>query len=106
MSIWMFNLENSQALFYVMGAVGIAWASILSMPYSMLAGCLPSDKIGVYMGIFNFFIVLPEIIATLFFGWVMKEFLNSDRELALLIGGALLILAGILTMRISETKNS
>jgi len=106
MSIWMFNLENSQALFYVMGAVGIAWASILSMPYSMLAGCLPSDKIGVYMGIFNFFIVLPEIIATLFFGWVMKEFLNSDRELALLVGGALLILAGILTMRISETKNS
>jgi len=106
MSIWLFSLENSSALFFVMGAVGIAWASILSMPYSMLAGCLPSDKIGVYMGIFNFFIVLPEIIATLFFGWVMKEFLNNERTLALLVGGTLLILAGILTMRISETKNS
>ena len=59
--------ENQIYLFAVMGAVGIAWASILSMPYAMLADCLPSDKIGVYMGIFNFFIVLPEIIAALSF---------------------------------------
>jgi maltose/moltooligosaccharide transporter len=98
--------ENQIYLFAVMGAVGIAWASILSMPYAMLADCLPSDKIGVYMGIFNFFIVLPEIIAALSFGWVMDKFLDNNRMLAVSIGGCLLILAGILTMRISETKNS
>lgn len=53
-------------LFVIMGMVGIAWSSILSMPYAMLTGCLPENKIGIYMGIFNFFIVLPEIIASLF----------------------------------------
>jgi maltose/moltooligosaccharide transporter len=98
--------ENQIYLFAVMGAVGIAWASILSMPYAMLADCLPADKIGVYMGIFNFFIVLPEIIAALCFGWVMDTFLDNNRLLAVSLGGCLLILAGILTMRISETKNS
>jgi maltose/moltooligosaccharide transporter len=100
------GVENQMYLFGVMGAVGIAWASILSMPYAMLADCLPGDKIGVYMGIFNFFIVLPEIIAALSFGWVMDTFLDNNRVLAVSIGGGLLILAGILTMRISETKNS
>ena len=98
--------QNQIFLFAVMGAVGIAWASILSMPYAMLADCLPENKIGVYMGIFNFFIVLPEIIAALSFGWVMDTFLDNNRVLAVSIGGGLLILAGILTMRISETKNS
>ncbi len=98
--------QNQIFLFAVMGAVGIAWASILSMPYAMLADCLPENKIGVYMGIFNFFIVLPEIIAALSFGWVMDSFLDNNRVLAVSIGGGLLILAGILTMRISETKNS
>jgi maltose/moltooligosaccharide transporter len=69
-------------LYVAMSMVGIAWASILSMPYSMLAGCLPADKIGIYMGIFNFFIVLPEIIASLFFGKIMSNFLHNDRLLA------------------------
>jgi maltose/moltooligosaccharide transporter len=98
--------QNQIFLFAVMGAVGIAWASILSMPYAMLADCLPENKIGVYMGIFNFFIVLPEIIAALTFGWVMETFLDNNRVLAVSIGGGLLILAGILTMRISDAKNS
>jgi maltose/moltooligosaccharide transporter len=75
--------------------VGIAWASVLSMPYSMLAGCLPEDKIGIYMGIFNFFIVLPEIIASLFFGKIMSGFLNNDRLMAVQIGGILLCLAAV-----------
>lgn len=54
-----------------MAGVGIAWASTLSMPYSILAGSLPYGKTGVCMGIFNFFIVIPEITASLGFGWVM-----------------------------------
>ncbi|HRH48871.1 MAG TPA: MFS transporter [Panacibacter sp.] len=88
-------VEQPFILYFSMGMVGIAWASILSMPYSMLANCLPEDKIGIYMGIFNFFIVLPEIIASLFFGKIMSTFLNNDRLLAVLIGGVLLIIAAI-----------
>jgi maltose/moltooligosaccharide transporter len=68
----------------------------------MLSDCLPADKIGVYMGIFNFFIVLPEIIAALSFGWVMENVLHENRMMAISIGGCLLIVAGLLTMRIQE----
>jgi maltose/moltooligosaccharide transporter len=64
-------VTNKNMLFVCMTGVGIAWASILSMPYAMLGGVLPAGKIGIYMGIFNFFIVLPEIIASLGFKWIM-----------------------------------
>ena len=83
-------------LYICMTGVGIAWSSILSMPYAMLAGALPEDKIGVYMGIFNFFIVLPEIIASLFFGWIMENLLDNNRMLAVQIGGVLMILAAFI----------
>jgi maltose/moltooligosaccharide transporter len=83
-------------LYLCMIGVGIAWTSILSMPYAMLAGALPEDKIGVYMGIFNFFIVLPEIIASLFFGWIMEHLLDNDRLLAVQIGGGMMFLAGLI----------
>jgi maltose/moltooligosaccharide transporter len=79
-----------------MTCIGIAWASILSMPYAMLSGSLPKDKVGIYMGIFNFFIVLPEIIASLGFGWLMKNVLNNNRMLAVQLGGGLMILAAII----------
>lgn len=93
-------------LYVAMSMVGIAWASILSMPYSMLAGCLPADKIGIYMGIFNFFIVLPEIIASLFFGKIMSNFLHNDRLLAVEIGGILLCSAAIVcALIVKENKN-
>ncbi len=89
------HIHDASLLYVAMGMVGIAWASILSMPYSMLAGCLPEGKIGIYMGIFNFFIVLPEIIASLFFGKIMENVLHNDRLLAVQIGGCLLCLAAI-----------
>jgi len=89
------HIHEPAMLYLAMGLVGIAWASILSMPYSMLAGCLPEGKIGIYMGIFNFFIVLPEIIASLFFGKIMVNVLHNDRLLAVQIGGCLLCLAAI-----------
>lgn len=84
--------------------VGIAWASILSMPYAMLASTLPPEKMGVYMGIFNFFIVLPEIIATLFFGWVMEHVLHNNRLSAVMLGGGLLAIAALLALLIREQK--
>ena len=84
--------------------VGIAWASILSMPYAMLASTLPGEKMGVYMGIFNFFIVLPEIIAALSFGWIMEHWLHNNRLSAVMLGGVLLGFAGLLTLMIREKK--
>ncbi|GAO45344.1 MFS transporter [Flavihumibacter petaseus] len=88
-------IQQPGYLYLAMSLVGIAWASILSMPYSMLASHLPEDKVGIYMGIFNFFIVLPEIIASLFFGKIMSNFLHNDRLLAVQIGGCLLFIAAI-----------
>ena len=95
-------IHTPNMLFVSMTGVGIAWASILSMPYAMLGGCLPQNKVGIYMGIFNFFIVLPEIIASLFFGWIMAHLLNNNRLLAVEIGGCMMILAALLALRINE----
>ena len=89
-------IQEPSLLFLSMSMVGIAWASILSMPYTMLAGSIPPAKMGIYMGIFNFFIVLPEIIASLTFGKIMSNYLNNDRLVAVMIGGLLLITAGII----------
>jgi maltose/moltooligosaccharide transporter len=89
-------VHDRYVLYACMTGVGIAWASILSMPYAMLSGCLPKDKVGIYMGIFNFFIVLPEIIASLGFGWLMRNVLNNDRLAAVQIGGVLMIIAAII----------
>lgn len=98
-------VTDKNILFLCMTGVGIAWASILSMPYAMLAGSLPPRKVGIYMGIFNFFIVLPEIIASLFFGWIMEHLLNNNRMAAVQIGGALMILAALICyFFVSETR--
>jgi len=100
------QIHQPWMLYVAMSMVGIAWASILSMPYSMLAGCLPENKIGIYMGIFNFFIVLPEILASLFFGKIMEHVLHNDRLMAVRIGGCLLIIAAVVcALIIKETKN-
>lgn len=99
-------VEQANMLYLSMGMVGIAWASILSMPYTILAGSIPPQKMGIYMGIFNFFIVLPEIIASLSFGYIMENFLNNDRLVAVTIGGILLIFAGIIcALIVKEEKN-
>lgn len=99
-------VTDKNYLYLCMTGVGIAWSSILSMPYAMLAGSLPANKVGIYMGIFNFFIVLPEIIASLFFGWIMEHMLDNNRMLAVQIGGGLMILAGILCYLIVDERQN
>lgn len=89
-------------LYLSMTGVGIAWASILAMPYAIFGSSLPKEKVGIYMGIFNFFIVLPEIIASLGFGWIMENVLDNNRLLAVMVGGGLLLLAAILCLQISK----
>ena len=95
-------ITNPTLLLLSMVGVGIAWASTLSMPYSMLAGALPPGKTGVYMGIFNFFIVIPEIVAALGFGWVMSHWLGNDRMAAVVAGGFFLALAALLVLRVND----
>jgi maltose/moltooligosaccharide transporter len=82
--------------------VGIAWASILSVPYAMLSGSLPANKMGYYMGVFNFFIVIPQLVAASILGFLVSTFFNSEPIYALLIGGASMILAGIIALTINE----
>ena len=79
-------IHDKYMLLLSMTGVGIAWASTLSMPYAMLAGSLPAKRVGLYMGIFNFFIVMPEIIASLGFGWVMNHVLDNNRVAAVVSG--------------------
>ena len=82
--------------------VGIAWASILSIPYAMLSGALPSSKMGYYMGVFNFFIVIPQLVAASILGFLVSKFFNSEPIYALLIGGASMILAGVISLTIND----
>jgi maltose/moltooligosaccharide transporter len=86
-------IHNRWWLLASMTGVGIAWASILSMPYAILASALPATRMGVFMGIFNLFIVLPEIGASVGFGWVMNHLLHNNRLTAVVAGGVFLAMA-------------
>jgi len=93
-------------LLIAMTAVGIAWASILSMPYAMLAPALPKEKIGVMMGMFNLFIVLPQIVASGLLGFILKAFLHNEPMNALVLGGASMGVAALLTLLVVNFKKT
>jgi len=95
-------IHDKALLLLSMTGVGIAWASVLAMPYAILAGSLPAEKTGVYMGIFNFFITIPEITASLFFGWIMLHLLHNNRLAAVVAGGFFMIVAALLMKRVVD----
>jgi maltose/moltooligosaccharide transporter len=95
-------IHSKLPLLLAMAGVGVAWASILSMPYAILAGSIPPARTGTYMGIFNFFIVIPEIVASLGFGWVMLHLLANNRLAAVTAGGGFMGLAALLMQRVRE----
>jgi maltose/moltooligosaccharide transporter len=97
-------IHSRYTLLLSMVGVGIAWASILSMPYAILAAVLPPGRTGVYMGIFNFFVVVPEIVASLFFGWIMIHFLHNNRILAVVAGGVCMAIAALLMNRVHDPR--
>jgi maltose/moltooligosaccharide transporter len=82
--------------------IGLAWASILAMPYAILAGSLPPEKMGVYMGIFNFFIVIPQITAASILGFFTRTLFNNEAIYTLILGGAAMIIAGLLVLRVDD----
>ena len=95
-------IHSKYLLLLSMTGVGVAWASTLAMPYAILAGSLPYGKTGVYMGIFNFFIVIPEITASLLFGWVMAHLLNNNRLSAVVAGGIFFFMGALLMQRVED----
>lgn len=95
-------VPQQQVLIISMLLVGIAWSSILAMPYAMLSNAIPQEKMGFYMGVFNFFIVIPQILAALGLGAVMKEMLGGNPMNAVLLGGGSLILAGLCVAFVSK----
>jgi maltose/moltooligosaccharide transporter len=100
--ISIFFITSPMPLLISMVGIGIAWASILSMPYAMLAGALPADKMGYYMGVFNYFIVLPQLVAASILGVIVGTVFDGEAIYALVIGGIVMILAGLFTLRVDD----
>ncbi|MDA0973295.1 MAG: hypothetical protein O2867_06120, partial [Bacteroidetes bacterium] len=89
-------------LWVPMLGVGLAWGSILSIPYTLLVDKLPAQKMGVYMGIFNFFIVIPQIVNGVIGGYIVKNMFDQYAINYVMFGGILFILAALFTLRIKE----
>jgi maltose/moltooligosaccharide transporter len=101
-SIYLF--DSIEPLWIPMVGIGIAWASILSMPYAILTGALPAHKMGIYMGIFNFFIVIPQILAATILGFMVKDLFGGQPIYALVFGGVSMIVAAISVLFVTDTK--
>lgn len=100
----LYFLDNTTAMYGSMIGIGIAWASILAMPYAILSDSLPAEKMGTYMGIFNFFITIPQITNGLVHGWIVREFYHGHAVYALLTGGIFLFLAALAVSVVKEKK--
>ncbi|MBB3220979.1 MFS transporter [Pseudoduganella umbonata] len=98
-----FQIHDKQMLMLPMIGVGLAWASILTMPYAILAGSLPAKRMGYYMGLFNFFVVIPQIIAGVVLGFVIRHMFDGHAAKTLVLGGASLLIAAVLTVFVTDS---
>jgi maltose/moltooligosaccharide transporter len=98
-------IDDPRLLLVSMVGVGIAWAAILSLPYAMLSQAVPMRKMGIYMGIFNFFIVIPQILAASVLGILVRVLFGGHSINALALGGLLLFLAGLATLRVDDRED-
>ncbi|MFZ9588671.1 MAG: MFS transporter [Chitinophagaceae bacterium] len=97
-------IENKILLYVAISGFGIGWASMMGVPYLLVVSQIPKERYGVYMGIINMLIVVPMLIQTVTFGYIMKNFLGNDSGKAILFAGVLLLLAAIATLKIKSTK--
>ncbi|MBC7936756.1 MAG: MFS transporter [Rhizobacter sp.] len=102
----MLFITDQNMLLLPMIGVGLAWSSTLTMPYAILAGALPANKMGFYMGVFNFFVVIPQIVAAAILGFFVKTFFNEQAIYALVIGGISMIIAGFLNFIVTDTDDT
>ena len=100
------HIENKYLLFPAITGFGIGWASMMGIPYLMVVSKIPKERYGVYMGIINMMIVIPMLIQTTTFGFILKHFLNNDARNAVSFAGAFLLIAALLTLLIKATKPS
>jgi maltose/moltooligosaccharide transporter len=98
-------IENKYLLFPAITGFGIGWASMMGIPYLLVVGNIPKERYGVYMGIINMMIVVPMILQTVSFGYVLKNFLGNDSGNAILFAGVLLLLAAVATLLIKAKSN-
>lgn len=96
------GIQDKWLLFVPMIGIGLAWASIMGNPYIMLAKSIPAERVGVYMGIFNMFIVVPMIIQMITIPFIFDQLLNSDPRNVIRVAGVCLFLAAVMTLRIKE----
>lgn len=102
--ISMLFIKNNVVLLLPMILVGLAWASTLTMPYSILSGALPARKMGFYMGVFNFFVVIPQLIAAALMGFLVAEVFDGRSIYALVVGGVSMIIGGLMNFMVNERK--
>ena len=95
-------ITNKWMLFLSMAGVGIAWASILSMPYVMLSTAVPPARMGVYMGVFNLFIVIPQIVMSLIVPNIFNNVLGGDPRNAVVLGGISLLVAAVTVLGVRD----
>lgn len=98
----MFFITDHIMLLLPMVGVGLAWSSTLTLPYSILAGVLPPDKMGFYMGVFNFFIVIPQIVAASILGFIVNRIFDNHSIYALMVGGISMIIAGLMNFIVND----
>ncbi|NOS91519.1 MAG: MFS transporter [Cyclobacteriaceae bacterium] len=97
-------VSDPDMLLVSMIGVGIAWASILSIPYAMLSGSLPPEKMGYYMGVFNFFIVIPQILASAILGFMLRNIFGGQTISIIIFGGVCMIIAALLSLRVRSSE--
>lgn len=98
----MLFIKDPTMLLLPMIGVGLAWSSTLTMPYAILAGALPASKMGFYMGVFNFFIVIPQILAAAILGFFVRTVFDNNSIYALVVGGISMVLAGLLNIIVND----
>ena len=99
-----FFITNPNMLIISMVGVGLAWGSILAMPYAILAGSIPVKKMGVYMGIFNFFITFPQIINGFFGGWLVKNIFDNQAIYAIVLAGIFMFCAAVSVLYVQSEE--
>lgn len=103
--ISIYFISDPSLLILSMIAVGFAWGSILAMPYAILADSIPPYKMGVYMGLFNFFITFPQIVNGFLGGWVVKEYFGGEAIYAIVLAGIAMLMAAISVLFVKDQKS-
>jgi maltose/moltooligosaccharide transporter len=97
-----FFIHDKHLLMIPMLGVGVAWASVLTMPYAILVAALPPNRMGYFMGLFNFFVVIPQVVSGLVLGWFTKHMFGNHAVLTLVLGGVSMVIAAVLALFVSE----